>query len=165
MTADPPGGLPMAAARVRSRRMGRVRSAIAAGGVVFRGGLDALEVALAGRRSDGSWVFPKGTPDGDESIEETALREVEEETGLKVRITAPLGTMEYWFAAAGERVHKFVHFYLMEPVGGDVSLHDHEYDEVRWVPVAEARRMLSFDTYREVLDRALAARGEGAPAS
>jgi 8-oxo-dGTP pyrophosphatase MutT (NUDIX family) len=152
----------MAASRVRPRRLGRVRSAVAAGGVVMRGADDALEVALAGRRSDGSWVFPKGTPDGDESIEETAVRETQEETGLKVRILEPLGPMEYWFAAAGERVHKFVHFYLMEPVGGDVSLHDHEYDDVRWVPVAEARRMLSFETYREVLDRALAARADGA---
>ncbi len=155
----------MAAARLRSRRAGRVRTAIAAGGVVLRDAADGLEVALAGRRSDGSWVFPKGTPDGGESIEETALREVEEETGLKVRISAPIGAMEYWFAASGERVHKYVHFYLMEPVGGDVSLHDHEYDEVRWIAVAEARRLLSFETYRDVLDRALAARGESARAS
>ncbi len=155
----------MAAARDRSRRAGRVRTAIAAGGVVLRDAPDGLEVALAGRRSDGSWVFPKGTPDGGESIEETAVREVEEETGLKVRIAAPIGTMDYWFAASGERVHKYVHFYVMEPLGGDVSLHDHEYDDVRWIPVAEARRILSFETYREVLDRALAARGESARTS
>lgn len=155
----------MAAARDRSRRPGRVRMSVAAGGVVLRDSAGGLEVALAGRRSDGSWVFPKGTPDDDESIEETAVREVQEETGLKVRIAGPIGTMDYWFAVAGERVHKYVHFYLMEPLGGDVSLHDHEYDEVRWIPVAEARRMLSFETYREVLDRALAARDESASPS
>jgi len=62
--------------------------------------------------------------------------------------------MEYWFAAGGERVHKLVTFFLMEAVGGDVALHDHEYDLVRWVGVSEARRMLTFDTYRDVLDRA-----------
>lgn len=146
----PPMGTPR-----RGRR--RVRSALAAGGVVYRHGPDGLEVALAGRRSDGTWVFPKGQPDGDETIEETALREVREETGLQVRAISPLGQVEYWFAAGPERVRKAVHFYLMEPIGGDTSLHDHEYDEVRWVPVGEARRMLSFDTYREVLDRALAA--------
>ena len=67
------------------------------------------------------------------------------------------GAVEYWFAAGPERVRKAVHFYLMESIGGDTSLHDHEYDEVRWVPVQEARRMLSFETYRDVLDRALAA--------
>jgi len=59
-------------------------------------------------------------------------------------------------------VHKFVHFFLMEPTGGDTSEHDHEYDEVRWVREDEARRMLSFDTYREILDRALAAASEAA---
>ena len=139
----------------RGRR--RVRSALAAGGVVYRHGADGLEVALAGRRSDGTWVFPKGQPDGDETIEETALREVREETGLQVRAISPLGQVEYWFAAGPERVRKAVHFYLMEAIGGDTSLHDHEYDEVRWVPVREARRMLSFETYREILDRALAA--------
>jgi len=113
-------------------------------------------VVLAGRIADGSWVFPKGTPDSEESIEETALREVHEETGLEVRITRPLGTMDYWFAAVGgRRVHKLVHFFLMEATGGDLARHDAEYDDVRWVPVADARRMLSFDSYRSVLDRAL----------
>jgi len=45
---------------------------------------------------------------------------------------------------------------------GDTSAHDHEYDEVRWVAADEARRLLSFDTYREILDRALAAASEAA---
>ena len=134
------------------------RNTAAAGGVVIREGEHGLEVALLGRASDGSWVLPKGTPDGTETPEETALREVREETGLDVRIVAPIGSMSYSFAATGERVHKTVHFFLMEPVGGDISLHDAEYDEVRWVRVADAQRMLSFDTYRDVLDRALAAR-------
>ena len=143
----------------RASRAGRrrVRSAVAAGGVVYRRGADGVEVALAGRRSDRTWVFPKGQPDGEETLEETALREVREETGLDVRTVGSLGEVEYWFAAGPERVRKAVHFYLMEAVGGDTSLHDHEYDEVRWVPADQARRMLSFDTYREVLDRALAA--------
>lgn len=140
-----------------SRRPSRVRTATAAGGVVMRPGEGGWEVVLAGRQSDGTWVFPKGTPDRGESIEETAEREVREETGLDVRIVRPLGQTDYWFAAPGERVHKFVHFFLMEATGGDVSAHDHEYDEVRWVPLAEARRILSFDTYRDVLDRAVAA--------
>ena len=146
----------------RSRRPSRVRTAIAAGGVVMRRRNDDWEVVLAGRQSDGTWVFPKGTPDKGEAIEETAEREVREETGLDVRILRPIGQTDYWFAAPGERVHKFVHFFLMEPTGGDLSAHDHEYDEVRWVPLAEARRMLSFDTYREILDRAVAAAREAA---
>src|SRR5579859_1301326 len=131
----------------------RVRDAVAAGGVVIRRGDQGPEVVLAGR--EGMWVLPKGTPDASERIEETATREVREETGLDVRIVRPLGSIEYWFALPRQRVHKTVHFFLMEPVGGDTSRHDHEYEEVRWVSVDEARRLLSFDTYREMLDRAL----------
>jgi 8-oxo-dGTP pyrophosphatase MutT (NUDIX family) len=139
----------------RARRPSRIRTANAAGGVVVRGSGDSLEVVIAGRDSDRTWVFPKGTPDGVETIEETALREVREESGLEVEIVAPIGVIDYWFAVPGERVHKFVHFFLMRAHGGDVSNHDHEYDHVRWVPVDEARRLLSYDTYREILDRAL----------
>jgi len=146
----------------RARRASRVRDAIAAGGVVLRGSRDDLEVVIAGRDSDRTWVFPKGTPDRGETIEETALREVREESGLDVEIVRPIGTIDYWFAVPGERVHKIVHFFLMRPCGGDVSLHDHEYDEVRWVTVSEARRMLTYDTYRDMLDRAVAAAREAA---
>ena len=100
-------------------------------------------------------MLPKGTPDQDERIEETATREVREETGLDVRILRPLGTIEYWFALPRQRVHKTVHFFLMEAFGGDTSRHDQEYEEVRWVPVEDAKRLLTFDTYREMLERAL----------
>ena len=103
------------------------------------------------------WVLPKGTPNGEEPIEECAMREVREETGLDVRIVRPIGEIEYWFALPRRRVHKIVHFFLMEALGGDTSRHDHEYEEVRWVHVDDARRMLTFDTYREMLERALVA--------
>ena len=141
----------------RARRSTRVRDAMAAGGVVVRGSGDHLEVVLTGRDSDRTWVFPKGTPEAGESVEETAIREVSEETGLDVEILRPIGQIEYWFAVPGQRVHKVVHFFLMRALGGDVSRHDHEYDEVRWMPIDEARRLLSYDTYREMLDRAIAA--------
>lgn len=137
-----------------------MRDAVAGGGVVIRRGERGHEVVLAGR--DGMWVLPKGTPDGDEPIEDCATREVREETGLDVRIVSPLGSIDYWFALPRERVHKVVHFFLMEALGGDVSRHDHEYEEVRWVAVDDARRMLAFDTYREILERALGA-PQGAP--
>lgn len=145
----------------RARRPSRVRNASAAGGVVVRGSGDDVEVVVAGRQSDRTWVFPKGTPARGETVEETALREVREETGLEVRIVRPIGAIEYWFAVPGERVHKSVHFFLMTAHGGDVSRHDHEYDDVRWVKVDEARALLSYDTYRDMLDRALEALRQG----
>ncbi len=146
----------------RARRTSRIRTATAAGGVVARAAEGDLEVVLAGRDGDRTWVFPKGTPAAGETIEQTALREVREETGLDVEIVAPLGVIDYWFAVPGERVHKFVHFFLMSATGGDLSRHDHEYDEVRWMRIDEARRALSFRTYREVLERALEAVREAA---
>jgi 8-oxo-dGTP pyrophosphatase MutT (NUDIX family) len=149
-------------ASTRARRPSRVRTATAAGGVVVRGAGDELEMVIAGRDSDRTWVFPKGTPDPGETIEQTALREVREESGLDVEIVRPIGTIEYWFAVPGERVHKVVHFFLMRAIGGDVARHDHEYDDVRWVPASEARRMLTYDTYRDMLDRAVAAAREAA---
>jgi 8-oxo-dGTP pyrophosphatase MutT (NUDIX family) len=147
----------MPTTRDRARPPLRDRLATAAGGVVRREGEHGPEVALLGRMNDGSWVLPKGTPTEGESLEATALREVREETGLDVRIVRPLGEMAYSFVAGGERIHKVVHFFLMEAIGGDPSLHDAEYDEVRWVAIPDARRMLTFDTYRQVLDRALSA--------
>ena len=142
--------------QLRSARL-PVRDAVAAGGVVIRERDAALEVVIAGRDSDATWVFPKGTPNGSESVEETAVREVVEETGLEVRILAPLDTAEYWFASRGMRFHKRVHFFLMEATGGDVARHDHEYDVVRWATVDEARQLLSFENYRHMLEQAVAA--------
>lgn len=150
--------------------MARLRRATAtsAGGVVVRA-IDGIPHLVAGRRRrdrDGvTWTLPKGTPDGCESLEETALREVAEETGLRVRIVAPLDHIEYRFVQAGTRIHKTVHYWLMEPTGGDLASHDHEFEEVRWVPLAEAPVLLTFETERALAERALAilATSEGEP--
>ncbi len=131
--------------------------ATSAGGVVIRQGREGTELVLGRRRRerDGvTWSLPKGTPDGDETIEQTALREVEEETGLQVRIVAPIGPIEYYFVQSGTRIHKTVHYYLMEAVGGDLRLHDHEFDEVRWVARSDARTLMTFPTEREVVELA-----------
>ena len=102
------------------------------------------------------WTLPKGTPDPGESVEETALREVAEETGLEVRILEPLPSIEYAFVQDGTRIHKTVHYFLMEPVGGDLSRHDAEFERVRWVPFDKAPGLLSFPTERELVASAAA---------
>jgi 8-oxo-dGTP pyrophosphatase MutT (NUDIX family) len=137
----------------------RTTTATSAGGIVVRyeSGQPSLVVGSRRRERDGrTWTLPKGTPDPGESREETALREVREETGLEVRITGPLDSIEYWFVQSGTRIHKTVHYFLMEPVGGDLAAHDHEFDEVRWVTFEGAASMLTFETERALVARAAA---------
>ena len=133
-----------------------VERAVSAGGVVYRRGQDGIEVVVCGRMSEGIWGLPKGTPDAGESLEEAAVREVGEETGLRVAIEAKIGTIEYWFAREGVRYHKFVHHYLMVPTGGSLEDHDWEYDEVEWLPLEEACSTLSYANEVEVVRKAAA---------
>ena len=137
----------------------RTSTATSAGGIVVRyeSGTPWLVVGSRRRERDGrTWTLPKGTPNPGESREETAIREVEEETGLAVRITGPLESIEYWFVQSRKRIHKTVHYFLMEPVGGDLARHDHEFDEVRWIPFDAAPTMLTFQTERNLVAQAAA---------
>lgn len=96
-------------------------------------------------------MLPKGTPDDGESLQQTALREVREETGLEVKLGDELPSIEYWFTMHGIRYHKRVHHWLMEPIGGDLSNHDHEFDEVVWMPLRKAYRVVQFENQRQVI--------------
>ena len=116
---------------------------------------DQQEIIVLYRRAPVLWALPKGTPDSGETIEETALRETREETGLEVEIEAPLSSIRYFFVRGTTRFHKTVHFFLMRPVGGALELHDHEFDEVRWAAGPEALALLTHATERTVVERAL----------
>ncbi len=138
--------------------------ATSAGGVVRRTLGGVSEIVLVHRRRPALWALPKGTPDAGERLEETALREVREETGLEVEIEAPLGEIHYFFVRSRVRFRKTVHFFLMRPTGGDVAEHDHEFDEVRWFQVEEALAIMTYPTEREVVERAASLMGD-APGS
>jgi 8-oxo-dGTP pyrophosphatase MutT (NUDIX family) len=143
-----------------------VTRAFSAGGILLRHTPGGHELLLGRRRRErdgGTWSLPKGTPDGDETPEQTALREVREETGLEVRILDTVGDIHYRFVRAGRRVEKTVHYFLMEAVGGDLALHDHEFEEVRWFDVAEAEAVMSFATERDIVSRALPAAARAVP--
>ena len=140
----------------------RVRNAVSAGGVVYRRSQEGLEIVLCGRSGPGTWSLPKGTPDAGETIEETALREVNEETGLRVALEEPLGNISYWFTQASDdvRYHKTVHFYLMAERGGSVDLHDPEFDTVRWFSAQEGLKVMTHANEATVVRRALDALAE-----
>lgn len=133
---------------------------ISAGGVVLRKGSAGLEVVLAeqeDRNSRGTNVrLPKGHIDPGETAEEAALREVEEEVGLEARILAPLGQVAYrYFEESLEvEVNKVVHFFLMVRVRGHGHAADGEMARVFWAPIEEAAGRLSFESERDMVERA-----------
>lgn len=136
--------------------MARLSSATAtsAGGIVIRFS-DSIPQLVVGRRKrekdTSTWTLPKGTPDPGETLEQTALREVREETGLTVRILSPLDAIKYSFVQRGTRIHKTVHYFMMEPTGGGLEGHDREFEEVRWVSFDDAADLLSFETERSLV--------------
>jgi 8-oxo-dGTP pyrophosphatase MutT (NUDIX family) len=117
---------------------------------------DAPVALVAHRSARGSlqWTLPKGAREEGETLAETALREVREETGLEAELIGPLDTIDYWFVWAPERTryHKFVHYFLMRFAGGDFSQRDHEMEDAAWFEPDEARRRMSFANERKLLD-------------
>jgi len=86
-----------------------------------------------------------------ETSEQAALREVREETGLEAAITAPLGSLTYFFFAGGKRVRKTVDFYLMRFLAGCTDDHDHEVLSAAWFAAVDAERLLAYPNERRVL--------------
>ena len=128
-----------------------------AGGLVVDRTGSRPRAAIIGRldrRGRLLWSLPKGHLEAGESAEDAAVREVEEETGIRGRVVAPLGTIDYWFVAEDRRIHKTVHHYLLEAAGGELSDEDIEVDEVAWVPLDELRERLAYAGERRLADTA-----------
>jgi 8-oxo-dGTP pyrophosphatase MutT (NUDIX family) len=138
-----------------------MRREISAGGVVvrkLRGELVFAAVRPAGK--DAVWALPKGLIDRGETAAETALREVAEETGVEAVSLGKLGDVRYVYTWKGERVFKVVSFFLMRYRGGRLGdlppATRHEVAETRWLPLAQAGRLLSYGGERDMAARALA---------
>jgi 8-oxo-dGTP pyrophosphatase MutT (NUDIX family) len=123
----------------------------AAGGVVWRRGPDGPEVAVVHRPRYDDWSLPKGKLDPGESWEAAALREVEEEIGLRCRLGPELPPVTY---TDNKGRGKVVRYWLMEPEGGTFVPND-EVDDVRWLPPDEAMALLSYPHDRELVEEAL----------
>ena len=122
------------------------------GGVVVRGG-EVLVIAPRGRPE--VVTLPKGRGQAGESNQETAAREVREETGVQVRVVERLGDVEYWYRRSGLRIFKTVGYFRCEYVSGSTADHDDEVDEARWMPLEQARTALSYPGERRIIERAL----------
>src|SRR5262245_29352952 len=119
-----------------------------AGGVLvrrLRGEWVVAAIRPAGKK-EGTWALPKGNIDAGENPDRTALREVAEETGAQGRLVQKLGDVRYVYTWDGERIFKIVSFYLVQYTGGRLGElspeRAHEVAEVRWLPLAEAPRLL-----------------------
>jgi 8-oxo-dGTP pyrophosphatase MutT (NUDIX family) len=139
-----------------------VRREFSSGGVLvrrLRGRWMLAAIRPAGRPA-GLWALPKGQIDPGETGEQTALREIGEETGATGRSLGKLGDVRYWFNWEGERVFKVVSFFLVRYESGKLGeipdAFRHEVEEVRWLRLDEAPRVLAYQGERRMAEKALA---------
>ena len=128
-----------------------------AGGIVFKKENGKALVLVSQHSQHHGWVFPKGLI-GDhvkgEQKEDTAIREVEEETGAKGKIIRSLTPIEYWYVFEGEKIKKTVYYFLMEYVSGDITKHDFEMENVEWLSKAEVEKRLTYPSDKKVWQEA-----------
>lgn len=126
-----------------------------AGGVVFKKSEKGVEILVAQHSQHHGWVFPKGFI-GDkeefkgESKEDTALREVEEETGVKGKILEPLTPVTYWYVMNDVKRKKTVYYFIMQGIGGDIAKHDWEMENVEWLPMDKVEDRLTYGSDKDV---------------
>ena len=135
------------------------RAVVSAGGIVYRTENDMFQVVICGRFNPNTYNLPKGTPEKSETISETAVREVSEETGLDVRIERFVGVVAYTFMDNHEKctgyINKKVVYFLMRPTGGRFSYHDEEFDTVEWVTELDLESKLTYGNEVSIVQKGL----------
>jgi len=140
--------------RSRQPRRQRVAETSSGGFVLAADGSNT--VALIGRQTRSrriDWCVPKGHPEGNETLEQAAIREVFEETGIQAEIILKLGSIDYEFTAGRKVIAKTVHQFLMRQTGGNLTVENdpnHEAVEARWVSVDDLNTMLSHENERRM---------------
>lgn len=145
-----------------SARHGRVPGRLpavqetSAGGVIIDVHEGQARIAIIARRNRAGrieWCLPKGHVEPGETLEETAAREVAEETGIEGRVLLTLGTVDYWFSTPQHRIHKMVHHYLLEATGGELTVDgdpDQEAIDAMWFPLEQVHEKLTFPNERRI---------------
>jgi 8-oxo-dGTP pyrophosphatase MutT (NUDIX family) len=127
-----------------------------AGGIIVDVHEGIARIAVIARRNRAGrveWCLPKGHLENDETPEQAAVREIEEETGIRGDIVTLLGTIDYWFSVEGRRIHKHVYHYLLHATGGTLTIEgdpDHEAIDVAWVPLEDLGDLLAFPNERRI---------------
>lgn len=132
-----------------------------AGGIVFKKENETIFVLLAQHSQHHGWVFPKGligdkSDNKKESKEETAIREVREETGIVASIVGELPKVEFWYVFEGEKRKKTVYYYIMKYKEGSTSEHDFEMEKVEWLPLEQVSERLTYNTDKQTFEKAKA---------
>ena len=132
-----------------------------AGGVVFKKDDDQIYILLSQHSFHHGWVFPKGLiGDKDEfknqTKEETALREVKEETGAIGEILQALSPVQYWYVFQGQKIKKTVYYFIMKYLNGDITKHDFEMENVEWIKTNEVMEKLTYPGDKKVWEQARA---------
>jgi len=135
----------------------KAKKEVSAGGIVRRGD-ELLVVKVQNLSGQVVWTFPKGHLEGDETPEQAAVREVHEETGWLCEPKKDLMTVQYFFRHNGKLIHKFVHWFLMDPVSETGKCDPEEILDCRWLPFKEAADLLEYPSDRKILARLKAAR-------
>ncbi|MFH1832861.1 MAG: NUDIX domain-containing protein [Candidatus Levyibacteriota bacterium] len=135
-----------------------------AGGIVYKNQRskiknqkDKILILVAQHSQHHGWVFPKGLV-GDqirgEKKEDTAVREVEEETGIKAKIIKAFIPVIYWYVFKGEKIRKTVYYFLMEYISGDIKKHDFEMENVEWLNINKVEKRLTYKSDKQVWQEA-----------
>ena len=128
-----------------------------AGGIVVKKENGRTLILVSQHSQHHGWVFPKGLI-GDhvksEQKEDTAVREVEEETGAKGKIIKSLTPVEYWYVFENEKIKKTVYYFLMEYIDGDITKHDFEMENVEWLPEDKVENRLTYLSDKKVWQEA-----------
>ncbi|KFI60261.1 NUDIX hydrolase [Bifidobacterium cuniculi] len=124
-----------------------------AGGLVFDAHGRVAIIARHSRSGHLEWCLPKGHIEKGETPEQTAVREVHEETGILGEVVDSIATIDYWFTGTSQRVHKLVHHFALKQVGGTLTVEgdpDHEAEDAIWVDFADLDDVLSYPNERKI---------------
>jgi 8-oxo-dGTP pyrophosphatase MutT (NUDIX family) len=141
-----------------TQEIAKTNKRTSSGGVLYRinGGVEVVLISHLTQKGTCVWCLPKGTVEAGETLTETALREVREETGILGKILEKLGEIQYEFYSKYDkcRIFKTVHFYLLEYLSGNEQDHDDEADEARWFTIADAEKHLTHPNELAMLEKA-----------